>query len=261
MSKVEFQGWSLPYQCFWQRFRFIDNNAGLRYQQIRLPDDALRQKISRWKQRFYILSGLYIITVLLGVATFMQRSSHARLLDRPLRTDAIFGDIPRTPIPFTPNQTYIDVFPGTKVAGSENMTLWDELQPHQTIGGGGFIAIQTPDRYGLVGGLPLASDKGAEDLVREGYGISLFHQVHCLVVIRSAFQAGNKDDDHVKHCFEYIRQAIMCTGDTTLEKVTVDDQGVLQPEIDGWGVVHQCRSYSMLFDIAEKHRVKVIGDS
>lgn len=52
----------------------------------------------------------------------------------------------------------------------------------------------------------------------------------------------------------------MCHGDTTLEKVVVDEAGVLQPEIDGWDTTHECRSWNMLFDFAERRRVKVIGD-
>ncbi len=62
------------------------------------------------------------------------------------------------------------------------------------------------------------------------------------------------------HCFEYLRQSIMCHGDTTLEKVVTDKEGRLKPDIDGWGTTHQCRSWNMLFDFAESRRVKVIGD-
>ncbi|KAL7913106.1 hypothetical protein GGI35DRAFT_442027 [Trichoderma velutinum] len=67
----------------------------------------------------------------------------------------------------------------------------------------------------------------------------MFHQIHCLesrglvglwmndpisnpsdkkVAIRTAFRTKNFDDEHLNHCFEYLRQSIMCTGDTTLEK-------------------------------------------
>lgn len=109
----------------------------------------------------------------------------------------------------------------------------------------------------------------------------MFHQIHCLVsrglvnshvndhksdsndkkvAIRTAFWTKNFDDDHLNHCFEYLRQSIMCTGDTTLEKVVVDENGVFKPDIDGWGTAHECKSWNMLYEFAESRRVKVIGD-
>lgn len=42
---------------------------------------------------------------------------------------------------------------------------------------------------------------------------------------------------HAEHCFAYLRQGIMCAGDTTLEGPDPERRGTLQ----GWGVVHQCR--------------------
>lgn len=52
----------------------------------------------------------------------------------------------------------------------------------------------------------------------------------------------------------------MCTGDTTLEKVVVDENGIFKPDIDGWGTEHECKSWNMLYEFAESRRVKVIGD-
>lgn len=80
------------------------------------------------------------------------------------------------------------------------------------------------------------------------------------VAIRNAFQISKFTDQHINHCFEYLRQAIMCQGDTTLEKVITNEEGEFKPEIDGWGTVHECRSWNMLFDFAESQHVKVIGD-
>ncbi|KAM3537566.1 hypothetical protein ARSEF1564_009511 [Beauveria bassiana] len=119
--------------------------------------------------------------------------------------------------------------------------------------GGGLIAVSDPRKLGLVGGLPLG--KGAnEERPREAYGISMFHQIHCLVAIRNAIRTRTFDDQHLDHCLDYLRQAIMCTGDTTLEKVIKDDSGKFKPEIDGWGTVHECRSWHMLFEFAERQR-------
>lgn len=46
-------------------------------------------------------------------------------------------------------------------------------------GGGGFIAVSNPKDYGLVGGYPIDEDDD-NGIGREGYGISMFHQIHCL---------------------------------------------------------------------------------
>ncbi|KAK3353842.1 hypothetical protein B0T25DRAFT_569028 [Lasiosphaeria hispida] len=60
-------------------------------------------------------------------------------------------------------------------------------------------------------------------------------------------------DEHIYHCFDYIRQAIMCCGDTTLEKArTVDDKIVRG--VDGWDVEHQCRDYDAIYAYGAAYR-------
>lgn len=60
-------------------------------------------------------------------------------------------------------------------------------------------------------------------------------------------------DEHIYHCFDYIRQAIMCNGDTTLERPRVVDGNVVRG-VDGWGVTHECRDYGAIYSFAEEHR-------
>lgn len=55
--------------------------------------------------------------------------------------------------------------------------------------------------------------------------------------------------DHMQHCFEYLRRAIMCAADTALEPYKVAHLGV-----DGFGSPHQCRDWSILYDWAEQFR-------
>lgn len=50
---------------------------------------------------------------------------------------------------------------------------------------------------------------------------------------------------HSAHCFDYIRQALMCAGDTTLEGKT--EAG------PGWGSVHECVDYDALLDWANEN--------
>lgn len=44
---------------------------------------------------------------------------------------------------------------------------------------------------------------------------------------------------HVGHCFDYIRQGIMCAGDMSLEGGAAPDRVV----VDGMETPHRCRSW------------------
>ncbi|KAF2399358.1 hypothetical protein EJ06DRAFT_478226 [Trichodelitschia bisporula] len=58
---------------------------------------------------------------------------------------------------------------------------------------------------------------------------------------------------HLDHCFDYLRQAVMCSGDTALEKAMVVD-GERRREVLGWGVEHECRDYEAIFKFARERR-------
>ena len=94
---------------------------------------------------------------------------------------------------------------------------------------------------------------------------SMAHQLHCLHSILEAYndlaekvngttslgvnRAGMmempKHHDHswhLGHCFDYIRQGIMCCGDTALEgAATTFPDGVKGS--DGWNAKHVCKDY------------------
>lgn len=60
---------------------------------------------------------------------------------------------------------------------------------------------------------------------------------------------------HAGHCFEYLRQSILCCGDTALEgKQTTFPPG-LDVGSDGWDAKHVCRDYGQIRRHLEKHRV------
>ncbi|KAL4865663.1 hypothetical protein BDV12DRAFT_210975 [Aspergillus spectabilis] len=99
--------------------------------------------------------------------------------------------------------------------------------------------------------------------------IAVFHQLHCLHAILVTYYAdistiehlnGNQDADdylqhtgtrmapeHIRHCFDYLRQALMCAADTNLEVVSHESHLV-----SGWGQPRQCRDYNAVFAWAEK---------
>lgn len=51
--------------------------------------------------------------------------------------------------------------------------------------------------------------------------------------------------DHMAHCFDYLRQSILCSADTTLEGYS--DLG------GGFGVTHQCKDYDEVLEWANEH--------
>ncbi|TFY69821.1 hypothetical protein EVJ58_g199 [Rhodofomes roseus] len=71
---------------------------------------------------------------------------------------------------------------------------------------------------------------------RRQFGISMFHQIHCLSMIRESLINGI--NDHAAHCLNFMRQAVLCNADTTLEAITE--------------TTHTCKDWTQVYDfIAE----------
>ncbi|KAE8340445.1 hypothetical protein BDV24DRAFT_175336 [Aspergillus arachidicola] len=71
-----------------------------------------------------------------------------------------------------------------------------------------------------------------------------------------AAREGNLDQvnaAHLMHCWDYLRQAVMCHADTTLEWIPAppNDKGST-----GWGVEHTCGDYDAIARWAEDNRLK-----
>ncbi|KAF2466311.1 uncharacterized protein BDR25DRAFT_237348, partial [Lindgomyces ingoldianus] len=100
-------------------------------------------------------------------------------------------------------------------------------------------------------------------------GIAVFHQLHCLNGLRKQyylslergsgtggeFEAKNgetkdrnrSDPAHVRHCFDLLRQSLMCSADTNIEPVDSELGG-----ITGWGSERKCRDFGTVFEWAGK---------
>ena len=72
----------------------------------------------------------------------------------------------------------------------------------------------------------------------------MFHQIHCLHIIRLALING--PNDHSGHCLNFLRQAILCNSDTTLDPLVTDLDG-MTTGTDGLGVMHVCRDWSQVY--------------
>ncbi|PWY89303.1 hypothetical protein BO70DRAFT_426927 [Aspergillus heteromorphus CBS 117.55] len=105
------------------------------------------------------------------------------------------------------------------------------------------------------------------------WGISMMHQLHCLIVLRgivfpestenkinSTSQAHSGDEGHDgkhwAHCFDYIAQGILCAADDTIERPrdVVNGHGQTVSQIDGEGSVHQCRDARVLWEASMASR-------
>ncbi|WQF90531.1 Putative mycotoxin biosynthesis protein UstYa [Colletotrichum destructivum] len=95
-------------------------------------------------------------------------------------------------------------------------------------------------------------------------GIAMFHQLHCLQMIRFEVQIllhkqtevhRNVHDDiesaHWLHCFDYLRQTLLCHADSGLEETKMF-QG--EEYIDGM-VPHQCRDPQPLYEKTLRSRL------
>jgi hypothetical protein len=161
----------------------------------------------------------------------------------------------RTPVPNLPRK--ITTFHTNPLYTNENMFFNETLTLHTlhnwiplSSASRGYITIPGDHtHYDLPTPLTIALDRFTTG---PGYMISVFHQLHCLSYLAEHFQQGyggvqltEKVAHHGAHCFEYLRQAIMCAADTTLEGET--DAG------PGEGSQHVCTDYEALLEWANEH--------
>ena len=52
--------------------------------------------------------------------------------------------------------------------------------------------------------------------------------------------------EHVHHCYDYLRQGIMCSGDMALEWPRTEPDGT-RNAVDGWDAIHVCRDWDAIW--------------
>ncbi|PIA96215.1 hypothetical protein CB0940_10366 [Cercospora beticola] len=141
---------------------------------------------------------------------------------------------------------------------------WGTLIPN----GNGFIPVKSPKSYTLPP--PLRYDEGLPQDEPFSYSMSVFHQLHCLEIIlrawlgdaiknghREQHPASHTQEAHVFHCFDYLRQAVMCFGDTALEG---SDPYQVALGLDLWSsgtygisTTHICKDFQQIYEYAVSH--------
>jgi hypothetical protein len=141
---------------------------------------------------------------------------------------------------------------------SDGDTAWQQMT---TTRGGGFLWIRHNETY------------------KVGWGVSMFHALHCLSMVRDVvkqnphFDRERKDSEniggnghdahmdykHVGHCLSYIAQSLLCSADGTIEKPRslLDENGdTLRDDVNGEDVKHMCRDKSLLLEMIHKSEEK-----
>jgi hypothetical protein len=107
----------------------------------------------------------------------------------------------------------------------------------------------------------------AQAIIREAYyelkigiatSLPTIHNGHTHVADRTNSTAQNthhdhQDMEHLDHCFDYLRQAIMCAADPAVEPAAIETEGPRRT-VDGWGAEHLCRNWDELVDFAVENR-------
>ncbi|KAI8626110.1 hypothetical protein F5Y19DRAFT_448039 [Xylariaceae sp. FL1651] len=133
----------------------------------------------------------------------------------------------------------------------ETKNKWLEIVPK----GLGYLEVKHPERYD---NLPTRLATFDEQFVVTS---SMTHQLHCLYAIAEAYSALTSDTSrvpketpwHLTHCFDYLRQGIMCCGDVALEgEQTTFPEGF--DGSDGWDAKHVCKNYDQMLDYLNQNR-------
>jgi hypothetical protein len=90
------------------------------------------------------------------------------------------------------------------------------------------------------------------------FGLSTYHQLHCMNQIRRSTYMLPANIEHLHHCMNYIRQMVLCTPDLHLEPFVLHpdeagDDGLNMMAVNGLGVTHTCKDWRQLFDAVEDY--------
>ncbi|KAJ9137311.1 hypothetical protein NKR23_g9270 [Pleurostoma richardsiae] len=127
---------------------------------------------------------------------------------------------------------------------------WLSLVPK----GLGYLKVEQPEKYN---NLPTPLPEFSHTV----FTTSMTHQLHCLHAIAEVFAALTSDPSkvppetswHLGHCFDYLRQSIMCCADVALEgTATTFPEGVTGS--DGWDAKHVCKDYGQVLDYLNENR-------
>jgi len=179
-----------------------------------------------------------------------------------LKTDTLFGDVPWHEIVLSEEKAFVETDPYDgrwepyRALNSNDTTVWDDIWPSA------WVAVPDPSIAGHGGGMKLKDSAVLPSLFEstsEGFVLAVMHQLHCVGNLKHAvveFENSGTSTvpfEHMHHCVEILRQAIMCHGDLTLERP--DFEGPAYRDASGWGNVHFCRDWTRILDWVSENEI------
>ena len=170
-------------------------------------------------------------------------------------------------IPEIPYTTHPVIFDQDRNWAAASPSVDKNWNQHINNGDLGYIRISNPQAYNLKPGV-----RSGPNATSEIFSISMYHQLHCLAMIRQAYyhpmdshvhghgsrsplSEAERRTAHLDHCFDYLRQGITCAADMAVEWARVEVDGSRR-EVDGWGIPHrQCRDMEKVEAFMQKHRL------
>ncbi|KZT28834.1 hypothetical protein NEOLEDRAFT_1086546 [Neolentinus lepideus HHB14362 ss-1] len=76
--------------------------------------------------------------------------------------------------------------------------------------------------------------------------VALFHQLHCLNIVREAYIHVDEPNSLARHCMNYLRQTILCLADTRLELVRRPSGN----RVTSFSSDYICRNWTAVYEAA-----------
>ncbi|KAF7856953.1 hypothetical protein EAF04_009713 [Stromatinia cepivora] len=172
-------------------------------------------------------------------------------------TDKLLGDIPWVNLAFHADERFVAADSVVDaVVDDRNKTVWNDLYPSA------WLAVSDPQTVSYGGGVKLSEFAQDESMFKpsdEGFVLAVMHQIHCVAVIKHAIgeyqgkYSSETPPEHLDHCIEYLRQAVMCHGDLTLEGPNVT---TYPQRVNGDGSEHRCRDWGKLIQAVRERAIK-----
>ncbi|KAK8090440.1 hypothetical protein PG997_005401 [Apiospora hydei] len=197
----------------------------------------------------YFLSGLFAGLILVGLVLILYMKFATKRACSASLTGEVNSMVPEFPV----RQV---LFGRDPLATSDHTTeesknaTYNDWLSYMPVGNG-FVALGQP-KGNLLPPPIKYNDK-------DTYSVAYTHQLHCLHSIMTMYNglldgsmSAPTSHKHIDHCFRYLRQSIVCCGDTALEG---QDPNRDVMGTDGTGAVHLCKDYDQLLSWTESKRV------
>ncbi|KAK8142856.1 hypothetical protein G3M48_008090 [Beauveria asiatica] len=203
-------------------------------------------------------AALVIVLFLVGsLELIVLETILVRMSEKTTCPPALLGELNS----LVPNYPAATIDHESEKSRNETRDDWLSYMPR----GNGFIAVNDSAQYKLPDPILFQG--------RDTYSIAVFHQMHCLYAIMNRYNdltagatEGQEDDAHhgdhgrrgpkahrhVDHCFRYLRQSLLCCGDTALEG---QDPNTDKAATNGVGAVHMCKDFEAIRSWAEDNRL------